>query len=397
MARIRTIKPDFFTSEDIVELEPMARLLYIALWCEADREGRMAWKPRTFKMRYLPGDDCDIDALCDALVKRGLVCLYGDGLAFIPSFGAHQHVNPREAKSVLPDPPGWVAENPSGPARGDIRSIVLERDGHQCVRCWSSDKLEIDHILPQSAGGPTVVENLRTLCKPCNGKRPVSGEALRQDLANDGYSFDELREKYRRVLTRADASNLDLTRREEGKGKERKVSMEGRVDDATEPDREPERKSRKKPRQQIPDGFKFSDRVRAYGAKLGFTGGEVDREEQRFTRHAKQNGRICADWDMAGENWMDKAAEFAGKPLPADAEKAKEALQSMFYAKAESPQLDAWDEHYRAVSNKSSAPRDRNGGWFFKTEWPPGHGAYKPSEDLVMAPQATPQLRSMGH
>ena len=104
MARIRTIKPNFFTSEDIVELEPTARLLYIALWCEADREGRMAWKPRTFKMRYLPGDDCDIDALCDALVTRGLVSLYGDGLAYIPSFKSHQHVNPREAKSDLPDP-----------------------------------------------------------------------------------------------------------------------------------------------------------------------------------------------------------------------------------------------------------------------------------------------------
>ena len=42
MARIRTIKPDFFTSEDIVGLTPEARLLYIALWCEADREGRLA-------------------------------------------------------------------------------------------------------------------------------------------------------------------------------------------------------------------------------------------------------------------------------------------------------------------------------------------------------------------
>lgn len=104
MARIRTIKPEFFTSEDIVELEPLARLLYIAIWCEADKEGRMAWKPKTFKMRYLPGDSCDIDAICDALVTRGLVILYGDGLAFIPSFKAHQHINPREKDSGLPSP-----------------------------------------------------------------------------------------------------------------------------------------------------------------------------------------------------------------------------------------------------------------------------------------------------
>lgn len=104
MARIRTIKPEFFTSEDIVELPAMARLLYIALWCEADREGRFLWKPRTFKMRYFPADDCDIDALGRVLIESGLVKLYGEGFAFIPRFSRHQHVNPRESKSELPDP-----------------------------------------------------------------------------------------------------------------------------------------------------------------------------------------------------------------------------------------------------------------------------------------------------
>lgn len=104
MARIRSIKPEFFTSEDIVALTPMARLLYIALWCEADREGRFHWKPRTFKMRYFPADSCDIDALCKELTDAGLVRLYGDGLAFIPAFSRHQHVNPRESKSELPSP-----------------------------------------------------------------------------------------------------------------------------------------------------------------------------------------------------------------------------------------------------------------------------------------------------
>lgn len=104
MARIRTIKPEFFTSEDIVALSPLARLFYIALWCEADREGRLAWKPRTMKLRYFPADDCDIDALAREIVASGLVVLYGDGLAYIPSFKRHQHINPRESSSELPDP-----------------------------------------------------------------------------------------------------------------------------------------------------------------------------------------------------------------------------------------------------------------------------------------------------
>lgn len=104
MARIRTIKPEFFTSEDIVKLPPLARLLYIALWCEADREGRMLWKPLTFKMRYFPVEECDIEALCKELTAAGLVRLYGDGLAYIPAFAKHQHINPRESVSNLPDP-----------------------------------------------------------------------------------------------------------------------------------------------------------------------------------------------------------------------------------------------------------------------------------------------------
>lgn len=112
MARIRTIKPEFFTSEDIVSLTPMARLLYIALWCEADKEGRLLWKPRTFKMRYFPADDCSIDSLCEELVSGGLVRLYGEGFAFIPAFTMHQHINPRETGSQLPEPPEKLTRQP---------------------------------------------------------------------------------------------------------------------------------------------------------------------------------------------------------------------------------------------------------------------------------------------
>ena len=104
MARIRTIKPEFFTSEDIVALTPLARLLYVALWCEADREGRLVWKPLTFKMRYFPADGCDVNDLCAEVIDRKLVVLYGNGCAYIPSFKAHQHLNPRESVSQLPEP-----------------------------------------------------------------------------------------------------------------------------------------------------------------------------------------------------------------------------------------------------------------------------------------------------
>jgi hypothetical protein len=104
MARIRTIKPEFFTSSDVCALSPLARLLFIGLWGVADREGRMKWRPGDFKLQILPADACDIDSLCDEITRRGLVVLYGDGLAHIPTFLDHQSINPREQASKLPPP-----------------------------------------------------------------------------------------------------------------------------------------------------------------------------------------------------------------------------------------------------------------------------------------------------
>jgi hypothetical protein len=81
MARIRTIKPEFFTSDDICALTPLARLLYIGLWCEADREGRLVWTHGVMKRRYLPDDACDIGQLSTKLTRRGLLRLNGEGLS----------------------------------------------------------------------------------------------------------------------------------------------------------------------------------------------------------------------------------------------------------------------------------------------------------------------------
>lgn len=105
MARIRTIKPEFFTSEDIVSMTPLARIFYVSLWCESDREGRLEWKPITFKMRYLPGDSCDVSELAKELIDRGLIVLYtadGKQYAEIPTFTEHQVINNREAASTHP-------------------------------------------------------------------------------------------------------------------------------------------------------------------------------------------------------------------------------------------------------------------------------------------------------
>ena len=135
MARIRTIKPEFFTSEDIVSMSPLARLFYVGLWCEADRLGRMEWKPVTFKMRYLPGDQCDVPTLANELIERGLVVLYevdGKKYAEIPTFTEHQVINNREAESPNPARVGHAVTPQNG---GVVRTPNPARVGHaSCTR-----------------------------------------------------------------------------------------------------------------------------------------------------------------------------------------------------------------------------------------------------------------------
>mgnify|MGYP002580519347 FL=1 len=62
-----------------------------------------------------------------------------------------------------------------------MRFIVMKRDNFKCCMCGRSPattpglELHIDHIIPWSKGGETVIDNLQTLCSDCNlGKSNLS-------------------------------------------------------------------------------------------------------------------------------------------------------------------------------------------------------------------------------
>lgn len=52
-----------------------------------------------------------------------------------------------------------------------LRATIMERDGHQCVRCSSVKDLQIDHVIPVMCGGVNDESNLRVLCAKCNCSR----------------------------------------------------------------------------------------------------------------------------------------------------------------------------------------------------------------------------------
>src|SRR4030065_361605 len=54
VARIRTIKPEFWTDDKVVQVSFPARLLFIGLWNFADDSGNLENSPVQIKMRILP-------------------------------------------------------------------------------------------------------------------------------------------------------------------------------------------------------------------------------------------------------------------------------------------------------------------------------------------------------
>jgi hypothetical protein len=105
MARARNIKPSFFANDDLADLPPLGRLLFIGLWTLADREGRLEDRPRRVKAEVLPYDDCDVDALLDSLHKHGFILRYtvgDDQFIQVVNFSKHQNPHVKESASSIP-------------------------------------------------------------------------------------------------------------------------------------------------------------------------------------------------------------------------------------------------------------------------------------------------------
>lgn len=110
MARRRIIDPGFFTNDELADLDFFQRLLFIGLWCIADREGRLEYRPRRIKGELFPYEDCNVEDGLSALEHAGFVHVYGNGTVeraylSIPTFLEYQKPHNRERKSKIPQCP----------------------------------------------------------------------------------------------------------------------------------------------------------------------------------------------------------------------------------------------------------------------------------------------------
>ena len=110
MARIRTIKPEFWEDEKLAKLQVQARLLFIGTWNFADDNGVLLANPVLMKSHIFPYEDIGISTISewiDMLVENGMLIrttYNGKDYLVIRKFLIHQKINRKSIRINIPLP-----------------------------------------------------------------------------------------------------------------------------------------------------------------------------------------------------------------------------------------------------------------------------------------------------
>ncbi|WP_312800462.1 DnaT-like ssDNA-binding domain-containing protein [Pseudomonas sp.] len=144
MARIRTIKPEFWTSEQVMECQPLTRLMFIGLWNFCDDGGNHPASAKTIKALLFPGDDIStagISRMIEELRVNQLLSVYeANGKQYLHVNGwRHQKIDkptfkyPRFQSEFGEDSlngSGGLGEDSSNDSRGLGDGRVKEGEGY---------------------------------------------------------------------------------------------------------------------------------------------------------------------------------------------------------------------------------------------------------------------------
>jgi hypothetical protein len=197
MARTRSIKPGFFDNEVLGGLPPLTRLLFIGLWCIADREGRLEDRPKRIKKTLLGYDDVstsEVSEMLQALHDTGFIIRYtvdGEEYIQVVNFAKHQNPHVKEKASEIPPPP----ENPTYRSYGeDYESSDDEEDDndeHQTSPVQVSDK----HQTSTVQAPPITVNRL-----PSTGNLPPGIREAREETCAAAEQTEESKKEAQTLL-----------------------------------------------------------------------------------------------------------------------------------------------------------------------------------------------------
>lgn len=211
MARIRTIKPDFWTDGNMVKLSPFARLLYIGIWnftlCD---HGHVSDDAMKLKLQILPMDNVDIDELLAEIMAQGRVTRVAsaDGRTYlhVPRFEDHQKIDPRwktrcpacaQQDSLAPvETPVSLSELPATPEVSPTLTLGRDGMGRESKKTSSSTATpskEFDAFwiqYPRKAGKEAARKAFAKALKMTTADRIASGvEDLRIQVAGKDQQF----------------------------------------------------------------------------------------------------------------------------------------------------------------------------------------------------------------
>jgi hypothetical protein len=122
MSRIRTVKPEFWSNEQVMNCSTNARLMFIGLWNFVDDAGRHTLACKQIKALIFPGDDFSSEIVrgwFDELSANGLIQTYIiDDKEYFQVTGWHHQKIDRPQPSKLPAPPVDVVEHSSNDRAG---------------------------------------------------------------------------------------------------------------------------------------------------------------------------------------------------------------------------------------------------------------------------------------
>jgi hypothetical protein len=130
MARIRSIKPEFWVSEQIAECSTNARLTFVGMWSFSDDNGVHPAKPKKLKAELYPMDDCTVAHVgnwVEELLRAGLIAEFtgSDGAKYwhVTGWAKHQKI---DRPSYKYPPPPAVAAQPEGIAFDEGSSNTID-------------------------------------------------------------------------------------------------------------------------------------------------------------------------------------------------------------------------------------------------------------------------------
>lgn len=206
MSRIRSIKPEFWSSAQVMECSALARLLFIGMWNFADDAGRLTNSAKRIKAQIFPSDDMstdDVQRMIVELSSNDLLLIYDvAGTEYIQITGwKHQKIDHAQL-SKLPAPPVDIEPRPkrNSPAKNPEfvedsskirRTFAPEGKGEE-KKEHNSEKQQ-----PTTSGAPAAAweEGLEKKCREAAGLENDPSYGLLQigpifDLIQAGWSLD---------------------------------------------------------------------------------------------------------------------------------------------------------------------------------------------------------------